>query len=105
MGEMLTKKVLIVSTDNNAAAGAFRSMVKLCELIKENGKYFPVVILPKKGDGSRLLDEIGIQYYYVRSFNWVQDISENGTFIGKIKISVKRLLNISAVYRIGRSII
>ena len=87
------KNVLIIASDNNTSSGAFRSMVKMCQLIMERGKYFPIVVLPKKGDGYKLLDATNIPWHYVRSYSWVQSLDEVGTLKGKASIMIKRILN------------
>ena len=93
-------KVLFFSSDNTLVSGAFRSMAKLCKLIKDSGKYEPIVIVPNKGNGVTLLNEYGIENHYVRSYRWIVKNSKRNSPITKIITIVKKCLNFLAYFRL-----
>ena len=64
-------RVLFIASDNNSTSGAFRSMVILNHILKEKYDVYTKVILPKNGDGEKLLQQYDIDYEYARSFSWV----------------------------------
>ena len=63
-------KIIFTPSDNNLA-GAFQSMVRLCTILKNKHNCDILVILRKKGTGQQLLDENGLRYQYIPSFNWI----------------------------------
>lgn len=87
------KRILFMASDNSIASGAFKSMAKLCRLIKDSGKYEPIVIVPNEGDGVTLLDEYGIEHYYVRSCRWIIGIKEKNSLKTKLRTAVKKTIN------------
>lgn len=66
-------KVLFVASDNNPSSGAFLSMVKLTSLLQDEFGVEIKVIVPREGEGVKLLEEKKISYELVRSFDWVID--------------------------------
>ncbi|SDB09754.1 glycosyltransferase family 4 protein [Butyrivibrio sp. INlla16] len=92
--------ILFISSDNNPAAGAFRSMAKLCELLNKDENINIIVILPKEGKGVRLLSNVGVKYHVIRSCSWVQHLNEHKTILGTLKMQIKRLVNVFAIMRI-----
>lgn len=60
--------ILFVSGDNNKYSGAFLSMVKLASILENRYGHKILVLLPKKGNGQKLLDEEGIEYVRITSF-------------------------------------
>lgn len=64
-------RVLFIASDNNSTSGAFRSMVILNHILKEKYDVYTKVILPKNGDGEKLLQQYDIDYEYARSFSWI----------------------------------
>lgn len=91
--------VLFFSADNDASSGAFLSLATLCELLKEFG-VSSTVILPCIGDGQRVLNDKGINYRYIKSFNWVYTLEQQKDPLASLKVPVKRLLNIFSTVRI-----
>jgi|GEM_PF-87378 len=69
-------KILFVASDNDATSGAFRSMVKLCSLLKECYNLNVSVLLPRKGDGIKLLKEAGIPFTIIQTEDWVVKLSD-----------------------------
>lgn len=63
-------KILFVPSDNNAASGAFLSMVKLCSILQKDFGCQVQVLLHCKGNGEKLLSDNKIQYRMIHSFNW-----------------------------------
>lgn len=65
-----TKDVLFMSSDNNYSSGAFLCMLDICrEMITNNIR--PLVVLPRHGNGEKILEENDIDYTYVFSRNWL----------------------------------
>lgn len=93
------KKVMFVASDNYFASGAFKSMVKLCQLINQSGRYRATVILPCKGNGEQLLKDAGIQYKKIKSCSWTVPIDVQMNFFNILKITIKRLINLVAIVR------
>lgn len=52
-------------------AGAFQSMARLCKILQDEMGYEILVLLRTKGNGVKLLDEYGIKYYTIKSYNWI----------------------------------
>ena len=70
-------RVLFCSSDNSASSGAFRSMVTLASLLKEQHGVKPLVALPYQGDGAELLDEAEIPYVIIQSCTWTVPLGTN----------------------------
>lgn len=65
-------KILFAASDNNSSSGAFRSMVALNKILNTQLGLETLVVLPNaKGDGAPLLEEAGVRYTVIESFNWV----------------------------------
>lgn len=72
---MLSKRfdVIFFSQDNNATSGAFISMAGLCDEIQKNSGLKLLVVLPRYGDGEKLLKEYSLEYTYVnRETEWIR---------------------------------
>lgn len=95
------KKILFVASDNNKISGAFRSMVKLCELINASGRYRTLVILPCRGEGDELLNEAKIEYRHIPSYSWIVSHSETNRIKNVAYKFIKKLINRVAVMRIS----
>lgn len=63
-------KILFTPSDNNMA-GAFQSMARLCKILQDEMGYEILVLLRAKGNGVKLLDEYGIKYHTIKSYNWI----------------------------------
>lgn len=63
-------KILFTASDNNMA-GAFQSMARLCKILQDEMGYEILVLLRTKGNGVKLLDEYGIKYHTIKSYNWI----------------------------------
>lgn len=98
------RKILMIASDNNYASGAFRSMVKLCDIMKKSAKIEPVVVLPELGDGEILLSENNIPYFYIRSYTWVVPLNHTKSVVFYAKIYIKKILNYISIYRLYRYI-
>ncbi|WP_026655711.1 MULTISPECIES: glycosyltransferase family 4 protein [unclassified Butyrivibrio] len=95
------KKVLFVSSDSSCTSGAFRCMSKLCELLMTEGEYYPIVVLPKKGNGEEILKKAGIEYKIIRSFNWVERITDHISLLVLCRRIIKITLNFFAIMRLN----
>lgn len=70
--------ILMAASDNYEGSGAFRSMVKLCALLRNEFNHNVYVLLSRDGTGEKLLDDNNIPYYKIRSYNWI--IKESETY-------------------------
>lgn len=95
-------RILFVATDNNAASGAFRSLVTLAQLVRDQQGYDPIVVLPYPGTGTALLDEVHIPHVMILSVMW-GIIPNEGVHIAK-RISTSLWRNHFAVSRIVKVI-
>ncbi|MCD8372978.1 MAG: hypothetical protein LUD27_06740, partial [Clostridia bacterium] len=71
------KKVLFVASDNDATSGAFRSMVVLNYILKNEYKLDTCVLLPNGGDGYKLLKEKGLRYTTIETVDWIVTTDSN----------------------------
>lgn len=99
-------KILYVSSDNNCSSGAFICMVKLVKYLKEmEGIEDIVVLLPKNGDGEKMLRENEITYVKLRAFSWVVPfVTSFGSFCKRNLKIVVQLYNIIAVRKMRKII-
>lgn len=88
--------ILFVSQDNTIYGGDFLSMVKLADILQREYHHQVLVLLPKRGNGKRLLDENNIESIVLRYSSWVVKISEKDKLRTRVKHRVKRLLNFFA---------
>ncbi|WP_248403159.1 glycosyltransferase [Butyrivibrio fibrisolvens] len=91
--------ILFFSADNDASSGAFLSMATLCESLNMFN-VSSTVILPCKGDGQRILSQKGINYKYIKSFNWVYSVEQQKDSLAAIKVPVKKLLNFISITKV-----
>ena len=66
----------------------------LCQLLKERGEFEPIVIVGKRGDGTKELVSKGVKCYHIHLWNWVVKIEDRRKLVVKIKMLVKLILNI-----------
>lgn len=76
-GDVPKAKVLFVASDNDATSGAFRSMAVLCSLLRDQYNLDISVLLPKQGDGIKLLREAGIPFTIIPTEDWVVKLSDD----------------------------
>lgn len=99
--EEFLMKILMISSDNNPTSGAFLSEVKLCQNLIQNFNHEVLVVLPKAGNGSALLDEAQIPYIIVKSYDWVISLSEKKGIKFFVKKWMKQLINKRATHKIA----
>jgi len=97
-------RILFAASDNTQASGAFQSMAKLCQLINENPDFHTVVVLPRKGDGYELLEKLGIEYTYAKSYGWIVPVDVKWTAGKKFRTLIKKITNAFAVRKIEKII-
>lgn len=85
--------ILFVASDNYAASGAFLSMVQLCAILKDKYHHNVHVVLQREGDGQKRLEEKGIPYHFIRTYNWVSRLSEYATVKNRLERTCKAALN------------
>lgn len=96
--------ILFVASDNNRSSGAFLCMAKLASILQENYKHNVLIVLPRKGTGSAILDELGVKSMLIHSYDWTVKIGERKKIKSKLKNRIKTFLNIGAVYKMSRVI-
>lgn len=102
--EKTSKRILFISSDNNKVSGAFLCLVELCELLINKYGLDVHVILPYYGNGKSLLDEKNIPNYLINSFGWGIELSRERDSKCLKEISDKKLVNDSAIQKIGEFI-
>lgn len=102
--EKTSKRILFISSDNNKVSGAFLCLVELCELLINKYGLDVHVILPYYGNGKSLLDEKSIPNYLINSFGWGIELSRERDSKCLKEISDKKLVNDSAIQKIGEFI-
>ena len=96
--------ILFVLSDNSIYSGAFNSIVVLCHILKNNYGVNPVVVVPKKGNGVKLLERYGIDYCYVRSYSWVMQNQKKNSCKELSELFLKVILNKYSVARLCKII-
>lgn len=97
-------KVLFIASDNNAASGAFLSMVALCDHLQTEHNIQVKVILPRSGTGEGILSDTRIDYSIIRSYDWVVGLSESRNIKFRIKKIKEHFWNYLSAVKIGREI-
>lgn len=95
-------KVAFVSSDNYRGSGAFRSMVKLIELLRDNYDVQVKVVLPYHGNGEELLQAANIDYIYIPSYNWVIELNNYNSLKKRLNWQIKKLRNRNAIKRLEK---
>lgn len=94
-------KIMYVASDNRLSSGAFKSMVKLCEIERDMYNVDPIVVIPTHGNGEELLKLANLKYIYVRSEDWIISNSSE-SFKGFIKKRIKLALNFWAIIKLKK---
>ena len=98
--------ILLVSAENNRLAGSVQSMAALASLLQERYGHNVLVVMPAEGNGTELLDQIGIRSTVVRSYQWSAPIKgrfrPDRLLKGEVKDIVTRL-NASQVAQVIRA--
>ena len=98
------KNILFIPSDNSSSSGAFRSMAKLAQLLVKDHGYNVYIILRKKGDtGAKLLDEYGLEYEFIESYNWAYPMEWNPLFTYGLRVGLS-LFNKLAIRKIQKVI-
>lgn len=97
-------KILFIASDNNATSGAFLSMVALNQILRNNLSVDTFVVLPREGTGNVLLDEAGIPWTIVKSYDWVIPMEQSSGLKCSLKNSAKQMLNVRAVSQLQKVI-
>ena len=92
-------KILFVPSDNNFTSGAFRSMSVLNRILNQEWHIDTLVVLPREGDGVKLLDEYKIKYTYIESYNWIVKSDRELTPEEEERIAVEKELNKIAIQK------
>lgn len=95
-------KVAFIASDNDRASGAFRSMVKLIELLRDKYSVQVKVILPYHGSGEELLRASQIEFVYIRSYDWIIKLNQMKSIKTRVYWQVKRSWNKIAITRIEK---
>lgn len=95
-------KVLIIGTDSSKS-GASLSMVVLAEKAKQKGIEIRIVI-PTKGPLEEELNQRALEYYIVKSYNWIVSNQTSLDLSKRLKIGIKQIINIVAERKIEKII-
>lgn len=63
-------RIIFFSSDNNVSSGAFLCLVSMVKMLRDNYKIEPLIILPTKGNGEKILIENQIPYRFIKSYTW-----------------------------------
>ena len=96
-------KILFIASDNSLSSGAFNSMVELCRLLKNKG-YEPLVIVPRCGDGDKLLSKYSISWKKIRTLNWTVSNKGFKHYTDTLIFLFKFVFNIISITRIAKVI-
>jgi len=94
-------KVLFIASDNSSSSGAFISMVTLNAYLNREFQIETMVILPKDGTGTALLEENKIPYRIIESYDWIMPKNTKKTIWFRLKYAVKKLHNCLSVKKIA----
>lgn len=86
-------RVVFVASDNSQSSGAFRSLVTLAQLLKNEYKVAVKVILPNQGTGSKLLEKNNIDYTIINSFDWTVELQKCHSIKSYLKWNIKKIYN------------
>lgn len=102
--------ILMMSSDNNKASGAFLCMVDICIELRKMG-IMSLIVLPVYGDGELTLADNELDYTYVESEHWcielgdsagVKNIDINEKAIEEIEILIRKftvsILHCNSIY-------
>lgn len=70
-------RVMFVPSDNSASSGAFRSMVTLVHLLRNDYNIDAFVVLPNEGSGTVLVNQASIPSCIVPSSHWTMPMDVN----------------------------
>lgn len=94
-------KVLFIASENNMYSGAFLSLVTLVDLLRKRHFIEPLVVLPYRDNGKKLLEEKEIPYVTIRSCNWIEPITSEKKVLPFIKKNFEIVYNIIPILRIA----
>jgi len=94
-------KVLFIASDNNSSSGAFISMVTLNVYLNREFQVETMVILPREGTGTALLEESKIPYQIIESYDWIMPKNTKKTIYFWLKYLLKKFYNRLAVKKIA----
>lgn len=97
-------RVMIISSDNNKASGAFKCLLDIATGLRDNYNSDVEVILPYDGNGTELLVENDILFKIIRSYNWTVGIEDYKKKKEKIQWRIKEFLNRNAIQKIVNEI-
>lgn len=91
--------ILFFASDNDRASGAFLSMTRLAECLKNDFGHMVYVVLPRDGNGQELLKNLQIPFYNIRSYNWIIKQSEGSSIVKRTELFGKMQLNNIAIIK------
>ena len=96
--------ILMVASDNDRASGAFLSMVRLTEILRNEFGHNVYIVVSRDGNGELLLNERNIPYFNIRAYNWIIKLSEVNNVIKNLEMEIKFLLNNISIYKLKKLI-
>lgn len=100
----LSMNILLATSDNNPYSGAFICAANLAAELNVLG-HTVLVMLPGRGEGSELLDQLGVEHMHVRTFNWAIPIDASPWKVVKVRLQfvVNVLYSIPRICKVCRS--
>lgn len=92
-------KVAFFASDNSQLSGAFKCLAIMVKSLQEDYDVECLVFLPRPGDGTDLLDRMGIKHVLIHSHDWVVPINEKNRFIKKLRWIAEQGANSIALHK------
>ena len=89
--------VLFVLSDCILQHGSFQSVVALCKHLSKDFQVSTPIVIPKKNSGIEYLLSEGLNYKYIRSFNWTIPSEKKAKAINKLVWNIKRRINLFSI--------
>ena len=95
-------KVAFFVSDNSQMSGAFKCLVTMVKLLRDDYGVIPKVIVPRHGDGEQLLDQEKIDYVCIHSHDWITPINLYNLPKERAKWIAEKATNLKAIFKIKK---
>lgn len=97
-------KVAFFASDNSQLSGAFKCLATMVKSLQEDYGVECLVFLPRPGDGTDLLDGMGIKHVMIHSHDWIVPINEQTKFTKKLRWIAEQGANSIALHKIIKTL-